>query len=508
MKLNKFFTAVLTLAMTMVVVSCQEKEYDYECVIPSDASAVARVNLASLAKKSDIGKSPLLAMVKASLQMMVSTQVKEKAEAIIDDPSLTGIDFSVSPYLFMVGSNNVCLSLCVDDESLLQEFMKTLQNQSFCSAIKEHDGYRWTRLMDDFGVVFSDKVMLVMAQMDEDGKGLDEKLMLSLMNLDADQSFTSTVQYQKMNELRNKDIQVYANLAAVPSELRDEYKDLMPATVKWSDMEIVTGVDFNDGNVELALKFFSKNEKIQQQLDEYYAGLKKMDGTYVDNIPTDCMAWLYAGVNGETLLTKLKEIPEVKEALIAAELGIDAEQMARAIDGDVLILYDDNDSWLGDLDFSGGDDGWDEYVPREAQELPEETKKDEYFALYAQLNNSDFMKDVDYWMESAKDFGIGINRVDDSQYVMKIDNDVIFWAVNDNELYFGSSVYAPLKRQGKNMFKSEITNSYAYLYIDLKDTKLFRSMTIWSPEAGEIDARLNSMNIAGNILKEIIKAWN
>ena len=185
---------------------------DYEIVVPKQASAVLRTRLDKVLVDSEISRSPLLKLVLSKAANSMGSDADNKLKQLVDDPSLMGIDFAEPVYAFVVSDELYGVSMKVDDESLLSEFVKYLNKQGLCGKVKESNGCQWSSLLDnDIRMVYNDKVLLLMLSLGN-GIKVDDKMMLALMNQKADDSFASTLQFAKMQELKAEDVQVYANL--------------------------------------------------------------------------------------------------------------------------------------------------------------------------------------------------------------------------------------------------------------------------------------------------------
>ena len=453
-----------------VLASCKNDGVeDYEIVVPKQASAVLRTRLDKVLVDSEISRSPLLKLVLSKAANSMGSDADNKLKQLVDDPSLMGIDFAEPVYAFVVSDELYGVSMKVDDESLLSEFVKYLNKQGLCGKVKESNGCQWSSLLDnDIRMVYNDKVLLLMLSLGN-GIKVDDKMMLALMNQKADDSFASTLQFAKMQELKAEDVQVYANLGTHRKLFGDALDGLLPKGVKPSDCEAVASLDIRNGGLDVELKYFSSNEKVQAQIDADWGMLQPIKGEYIDKVPKFSKMWVMAGVKGTQLLDMLKRIPKVQDALRAAELGIDAEQMLRSIDGDVML-------YSADLE--------------------------QNYGMIAQLGSTDFMKDVDSWMKSAKEYGFNLTIKGEGQYQIQGDGFDLNWAVDGKQLYFGNDAYQPFTSQGQNRFEEEAKGALLFAFIDLSMTnQMANSVVVKCANTGELSIAINMPSFPGNILK-------
>ncbi len=411
----------------LLFIACSDGGVDnYKKVVPKEASLVAAIDLKSMTEETGITQSPVFKMALASALVMIDAADKGNLKAVLNDPSLTGIDFTKPAYLFSVRGQVIGATMKVEDESLTETFISSLVGLGLCSKIEEHDGLSWSTLLDDIGIVWSDNTMLLI-QTNSSSRSACEKLMLTYMRLDEKDAFVSTNNYKMMVEYGDDDdIMMYANSSVVPDLMNPIMKVLDMPVAGSANMELVASVDIEDSGFEIETKLFSNDAKVQARLDEFFHAMKPIRGTYTELIPGNSTMWMCMGVDGDKLLPVLKRIPAVKESLIGANMSVDADKMIRTVDGDVLMVAND-------------------------KETAENKQNCADVSVYAQLKDTRFMADIDYWMKSAKSYGIIMTHMGENEYIIR-DSDTgdLYWAVKDDQLYFGTSKYAPLKRQDRN----------------------------------------------------------
>lgn len=473
--------------------ACDNNQQNYTTVIPKNSTSVVEVNMKNLVEKSDFVNSPILAMAKQSMGLLISNDAKKKFDIITDDPSLMGIDFSLPAYLFRTPDNYVGMSFCVEDESLLDEFINTLSSQSLCTKAKEHDGKKWCKLLDDINLAYDDNTLLLLVY--SEGTNIStsqntEKVMRTMFEHDDENTFMSSVNGKKLAEMNSEDVVVYSNLAAVPKELLDDYKSILPVGAQYSDVNILIGADFLKGNIKIKSLLYSNNDKVQKLINDNFASLKPIHGQYLNNIPKNTSCWACFGSNGKKGLEQIKKIPQIKELLTALNLGIDADNIIRAIDGDVLILSSKSSA-----------------KSNSNNSILNITPEKSNISIIAQLDNSGFMKDMDYWMQSSKDFGVNITSYK-NYYRLKFQDYDCYMDVKNKDLYFGTtpsclSLFTNKKLNNAN----EAIGKYFYAKIDMHEQiPLLSTIIISSSSVGELTINIKTANIMDNVLKQIIKS--
>ena len=465
------FLYMLAIVVSCMIVSCSDNSYeDYMTVIPKDAKGVAAVRFDNIVNKSGVARSPLIRLVLSKMGSAMGADVEAKVKELIHDPSLSGIDFSRPAYVFAINDKMFGLTMKVEDQSLLNELMGTLVKLDFCSKVKESDGYQWTSLADGSArMVYSDNTLLIVLANTGIANTLNP-MMLAMMRQNADDSFVTTPQFAKLRDQKYEDLQVYFNLGVEGVLQADMLKELLPKGAKPADYEFVSGVNLREGGVDIQGQLFSTDEKAQAEFDNCFASFKPMTGEYVNKIPKGTKLWACMGANGEQLVDLLERVPKIKEVLLAAGFVVDAEQMLRSIDGDVMICAN-----------------------------PDK----EEVAVYAQLAQSDFMNDVDSWIDAAPKYDVTITDEGQGQYHLKGSEVDAYWGVNDNQLYVGNVAYTPLSVQGTNKHADDMEGALFYILADLNaiDHMVANSVIVKSYKPGEVIINVDIDSFPGILWK-------
>lgn len=474
---NRIKSCFMLLVLVVFAVSCSESRQDYVCVIPNDATAVISVDLESMAEKSTLSHSSKLNDIRKYMRYMVSDEVKDGVDALIDDPSLSGIDFSQPAYIFMTPNRCVGLTMKVEDESMLEELVGVMEKQGFCSRIKKHDGLQWSTLMEDINIVFSGNTMLMMTQVDGTtaiGSRKMQSMMLSLMQMEGEDSFASSDTYEKMLLQENGDIRIYANLSVLPLDMVKEYKRLFPVAARLSDVRMVGCVAFENGEARMNTILYSNNAKIQKLIEGIYSSMKPIEGQYMNYLEKDIDMYLLAGIKGDKALEYLKKIPRVREYLVGVNLAIDCDNIIRSINGDIQLSMKDEHS----------------------------------YSLISHLENNDVMNDIDEWMKSSREYGIEFSRHGSGQYRIENDGSTYYITTNGNDLYVGSEPKELNLKDNSARLNEEQKGKYIYMNLNIKDKYPFVDrVEISSANVGETEFTVKMKNPSENILKQLLEQW-
>ena len=423
-------------ALVMVVLAlCSCTNTDYQNVIPANASLVVKVDMKSIAEKSDFKNSKWMKELDGSLGAVVSGKDMKSVKEYVADPMKIGIDFSMPLYFFMMADETMGMTMKVSDEDHVKDFLLLLNKQGLASKPQEKDHWMCGTLIDDIYYSYDGTTFLMLASMK--GKNTTiSRMARELTALKESDSFVSTEAFGRLNE-EEKDVVMYVMSAQMIESLKMA-GGVLPSSV-YKDVEALASLDFAQGEARIMGKLFAKTKDAQHLIDEANANLKKMNGRYLDKVSDDAAIWIGAGVKGEWLLEKIKENKELKTMLFATERAVDVEQMLKAMDGDVSL------------------------------ELPLlDTEKVDY-VLQAELNNTDFLADVNDWKLSQKDYGIEMKELEPQQYQLMLDGQTYRWGVRDKDLYWATpravehaenSADAKLKA-----YREQIEDSRLFLFV-------------------------------------------
>jgi len=464
MKQIKFFS--LFVLFVCLFSSCSKT--DYQNVIPKDANFVASVNMKSIADDADFQNSSMMKEAKQYLGLVVTGKDKKAVEEIIDDPTKLGIDFSCPAYLFGMGKNAYGLTMRVSDTDDLQSFLELLSKQNMATKPVEKDGLTSGSLFDDVAYAYNKTTLLMFVNVENGSSAQSKAVVKQLMNQSEDDSFTSTEAYDKIADKSSDAIALYGNLSAVPSVVADMVTSFLPKGVKKTDIEVVASLAFGKGNATLSSTIWGKTDEAQKVIDTADDNMYNIKGEFKDMPTASTPIWICMGIKGDWLLKQLKTNKESSQVLTLIERGIDIEQMLRAVDGDLAIT-----------------------VP-----LPQGSNDIDFMAC-AQLDNSDFLKDVDYWKQSMSENGMSMTSTGNNTYVVNLDGKRLAWGVDGKTLFIGSEASS---MDCMNSTKSNMLASYED---DIKDSKVYAYVDLTAPAIMDM-AGFNPIGKKSDQIKSII----
>lgn len=434
--------------MLLVGTACDDSEYVN--LIPADATFVASVDMRRMAEKGELKDSRITSLINGYMGLVVSGGDRQKMTEIMEDPGKTGLDFTAPVYLFKTRSECIGITMKVNNEGRFEDFIKLLSGQGLCGNPVERDGLKWNSLLEDIDFAYNENSVLFLVSLDNEGGAMSKVEINALYALDKDRAFVGTEHYSRMSD-QGKDVVVYSNMSAMSSDVAGKIMSFFPSGIRSTDIEVIATLDFSVARAVLSAELYSENEKVQQMMKEGGDNLRKIEGRYADSPSKDFCAWACCNVNGEWLLNFLKRDKEIRQMLFLLERGIDIEMMIKAIDGDVAISFPNT------------------FVTSDTDNVD--------FIATANVTNTDFLNDVDYWRKSMKDYGVTLESAGKNTFMLKTGDYELQWGVEDDNLFFTTpaacrqNAFSPRSEVLKPHI-GEINNSLLYVYVNLESLPL------------------------------------
>lgn len=328
--------------------------------VPEDAAAVAVLEPAKLVKDLGLDLKDVLKLASVAGDVEGTVDLTKPLYAFTTEKGVSGISINVS-----------------DADKLL----KLITGFGFAS--EEQDGKQWVANDKSIGLIDKDKMVLMDASTPIEQDAMREEISLL------------------MSQSR-KDVKALENLDKQDGLLRLSFplnlvESLSSSISQPSDLGDLEGAVLNTAfQVEKKALKLSANLQTPTKLNIPLAPIK---GDLANIGPSEPFLWLCVNMNGEELLPYLRKAPQLRSALLALNMSVDADMMLKAIKGDVSLA-----------------------VPKLDLQHPD-------FILTASLSDTDFLKNADDWK--------GVTKRGAADFIM---NDArIFFGVRDNKLYIASS---------------------------------------------------------------------
>ncbi len=438
---------ILTVLLAMCFVGCQNKEY--KNIVPKNANVVFAVDLKTLLNDVKIPESAKSKF--ESLSSLISQETGlQQLSKLFEGENTTGIDWLSPFYIFRSPDVEFGLTLKVSNEDELDALMESLSKQNVVDKTEEKDGLKLTTIMGEVNLAYdSNSLVLMMPK----NTAQTKKTLVKLFEQSEDDSFTATDVFEKLDD-KNEPFLFYANGTALEDlgllglNLPALFSAL-PEGVRLVDTNLITSASFKNGRTDISYELFSPKKKTQKLLEDVDKKFKKIKGDFI-YAPNDFFVWAGAGVEGDNILKLLKNTPDVNQYLTALDRAIDIQAIIKSLKGDLALV-----------------------IPSLPEDEPE-------FVITAKTKNQDFLKDVNYWNESMKDYGVRMKENSKNNFTLYADGEELNWGVDGDNVYFASknSFFKTAFSEKSNKLsqvEDEIKNSIAYAYINLNP--LFAALT-------------------------------
>lgn len=332
-------------------------------VVPADATSVAVVEPAKLAEQCGLSLRDL---------QKLSSAFKGFDELI---------DLSKPVYAFSGEDvQGVALNLRNAEKAL-----DVLTSYGF--TCEERDGLKWVAYAGDAYVGCLDKEKMLIC--DSEGRPSDalRSAMAALMT-----QGRKDVPALESADARDGVLRLSAPLSSVPDDVASQF---LPDEARRSIP--------SDAVVNAALQIGHKDITLAANLsaDLSQLPIAPIRGDLAAVGPKDPFLWLCFNMQGEQLLTRLRQDKRMRTALLALNMCIDADMMLKAVNGDVSIVMPKLDLQHPDL------------------------------LLTATLSDTNFLSGADGWQ--------GVTRRGGNDFSITVEGQNIYFGVRDGKLYIASS---------------------------------------------------------------------
>lgn len=433
MKIINILMRCFFIGLVWSLLSC-EGQQNFLKVIPDNANLVSIINMAEVVDKFDITKTKLTPLLDLSHEEYSDNM--KSLSVLIETPENTGLDFNAPLCVFRTSA--VYLVAKINDVNALKSFFATMKQDGVASSVRESGGLYNTLLFDACEIYFDDATLLLCISSDEYGNVPSSKNIKRLFQLDEEEMFIYSDKYKEVTSKAGN-----ADVATYHSHYLSEGK-----------IELLSSLNLEANRFVLNTCVFNADKRINRMLDEIDKHTCLLKGRFAgiyENLPFLCGC---VGVDGEWMIEFLKSNQELRSLLLVLERGIDIEKMVRSVNGDLAFVISD-------------------FTKLNSGKIPDIT-------VIADVKNTDFLNDVDYWASSMDNYGMKMHKIAENQYILTFEDMLLNWGVTpENELFFSTSpsfsaanihkqtnVHAPYKVQGNKLF----------MYTNLEETVKAGSM--------------------------------
>lgn len=460
---------------------------DYLRMLPSRPKALVSIDLVRLSKESGMNGEALKSLFPAEW-----------------NETRTGICWTKKIYAFISSRDYLGVLAAVQDEGELEKFLRELSQKGRCRPVEEWRGYRWTVLNERWMLGFDSRALLVMGPGFGGDMDVFRQEILKCFRQETEESGMVSSVYKALS-LREAAFTFVSRMDVLPVPYNKTFLMGLPEHANLNDINLIAAVHFTEKGVEINGEVNSANPDINKYYEQLTRIGGKMSGVYAGHVPVDALAWGCVNVDGNTLLEQLRGIPELRTFLLGLNMGVDADRMIRSIKGDMAVTL-----------------------------FPSGSLKRMDYLMTAQLANQDFLKEADYWKQSAEQSGlVTLRDMGNHHYFISRQDLQAFFGVEGGSLYVASAERRIPRAGGTDSetlseWKDAISSGRFFIWLNLEQLEqqaeasalimmlngsswketvdLFSSLTLYSPDARHVSLKFHTKENK-HALKELLKQW-
>lgn len=392
---------IFAAASVLLVISCSND--DYLNVIPNESIAIASIDLTQNKQYCNDGDENTFMEILG-----------------IDDFSKCGIDISSKIFAFETSDGTIGLVAHVEDADAVTKQFENLHSKGKCSSPEQHRGNTFVMIGNSWLAGYSDEALIIIGPITTMQKNATEQRMIGMFSQDEENSFRNSKLFEKLDSI-DAPVSLVAQISALPEQFSLPFSAGMPKDADLSQVILYAGMK-REGNLTVIRgNTFSFNYKINNKLKENDKVFRPVTGDMLDNLPANCIGYMFMNARGEHLLKVMQQNRNVQPLLAGANTAVDIDKILRSINGNMLFSLQ---NLTGDFNFK------------------------------ARLAKKDFLSDVGYWKSSCPAGSRIIDNGKDSYIYIGKDMKYYFSVSSDN--MFISSL-----QQGKEDTGMEKTPSFA-----------------------------------------------
>ena len=302
---KKMISRLLVSAMLIVFIAACSQKSEYTSAIPADASAVASINLKSLADKSGLkdkeNEAAKQKMIEA-LKSGTTAATFQQLEKVLNNPKESGIDVDAPVYVFTSPSfPYASLVTKILDIDKLRISLDVMVKEQICQPVEETDGYSYAVVANQNIFAFNETTAMLVqvnrkSQMENAQKAIGE-----LMKQTPEKSIAGNAGFQKIQKQKG-DVNFLASLAALPQAYARQLNiGLTSIKVDPKDIMALGNLNFEKGKIALQFEYYTENEEAKAMLKKQEKATTKLNTTFLKYFPASTIAFMNIGANGEEL---------------------------------------------------------------------------------------------------------------------------------------------------------------------------------------------------------------
>ncbi|MBR4388783.1 MAG: DUF4836 family protein [Prevotella sp.] len=374
--------------MTVLLSACSGNAY--QNVVPKDCVALAAVDMKALAADGGADEKRLADMIH------------------VGNMENCGLDFSEPLFLFESRNGDFGCCVRVNDVDELETWIgNDLTKSGKCKMRDKRKGFGFAEWNDSWLMGYSDTALLLMGPVLPAAMAQLQQQMVKYLSQDEDKGMKESRLTEVMDTMRAP-VKMVARMSALPPTATIPFAFGVPKTAGENDVYLKAEMTKEGLAVVVEGETFSFKENVNKEIKQAQQQFLPVGDKWMEAVSDSMVIAAFFNVEGDSFLQLIHTNKAMETVLTGANLAIDMDKIIRSMKGEVVMSYSPAKS----------------------------TRKQ--FALAAQLKDTEFLKDLDYWKSSCPK---GTSIVDKGQnnYLFTGGEYEMFFGVVDGNLFIAGS---------------------------------------------------------------------
>lgn len=346
---------MLLTAVVMLATSCSK---DYRNSIPAGCQVLAAVNLMETGKQIGIADDK-------------GKQSELQAIFMVGDIQKTGIDLTSPVYIFETAGGDFGLVASVSSRSAVEDWFSILKDKGICKELGEKKGYPFFLLKESFVAALSGDALMIMGPVVATEQSRKQLQMAKYLDAKDGEGAMQSKLFERLETLSGA-VTMVARASALPEKIVAPMTLGAPKGTDPSEIIVTTEMNVSNAMLHINGSVFSFNAAVDDALQKAANCYRPFRGRYLDKIPATVPFALIANIAGADYLKLMRTNEALRTMMLGINTAIDFDKMISSVDGDMVVT-----------------------VPQF------QTDKKLSVNFIAEVKNSDWTADVDYWKKSA-----------------------------------------------------------------------------------------------------------
>ncbi len=325
----------------------------------------------------------------------------------VDHPDDCGIDLQEKIYLFAAPDGNLGLCAKVADEDDLTDWVAAKAKAGDCGEAQTFRGCHFSVFGDSWMLGYGKNALLLMGPVVASAQPALRQAMAQYLTQDSDHGARSSLLFHRLDSI-DSPMALVAQARALPERFIAPFTLGAPKDADASQVVIAASMHMSGGVLDIQGETFSFNPRVDRALKEARQVYRPITGRYAATMPADAAAGMFLNVDGRKFLPLMRTNKGLQALLAGVNRAIDMDNIMRSVDGDMAVILP-----------ALGDTG--------AQVM-----------MGAELGNSLWTGDVDYWKQSVPEGGRIADWGDKAWFYTDGHTSFYFGVSPDRQFYAGS----------------------------------------------------------------------